>query len=203
MNPIIDSYDKEWLSSIYGWTKSEAGKSYFSDTENIFTDYSEEVCVRPNASLSSVTVSSSFKDGSTFPLGKFSFEIQYSSDNPIARFDIFRDDTLIKSIKIDEQTTGTYKVPAMQFDDSFAGTHTMTVRAIDRYGYAGSSSASVTFEERTGGPEITIVSPLKESALTRIYPDQYFNLRFSVAPGANEVTGINIFVDNQLLKILG
>ncbi len=91
----------------------------------------------------------------------------------------------------------------MQFDESFAGNHTITVRAIDKYGYAGSSSASVTFEERTGGPEITIVSPLKESALTRIYPDQYFNLRFSVAPGGNEVTGINIFVDNQLLKILG
>lgn len=203
ISPIIDSYDKSWLSSISGWTKSEAGKSYFSGTDNIFTDYSEEVCVRPNANLSNITVSSSFKDGSTFPLGKFPFEIQYSSDNPIARFDVFKDDTLIKSIKIDEQTTGTYKVPAIQFDESYAGTHTMTVRAIDRYGYAGSSSASVTFEERTGGPEITIISPLKESALTRIYPDQYFNLRFSVAPGGNEVTGINIFVDNQLLKILG
>lgn len=203
ISPIIDSYDKSWLSSISGWTRSEAGKSYFSGSDNIFTDYSEEVCVRPNASLSNVTVSSSFKDGGTFPLGKFSFDIQYSSDNPIARFDIFRDDALIKSIKIDEQTTGTYKVPAMQFDEAFAGTHMMTVRAIDKYGYAGSSSASVTFEERSGGPEITVISPLKESALTRIYPDQYFNLRFSVAPGGDEVTGINIFVDGKLLKILG
>lgn len=148
-------------------------------------------------------MSSSFKDGGTYPLGKFPFEIYYTSDNSIVRFDIFRDDTLLKSLKIDEQTTGTYKVPALQFDESFAGNHTIVVRAIDKYGYAGSSSASVTFEERTGGPEITVTSPLKESALTRIYPDQYFNLRFSVAPGANEVTGINIFVDNQLLKILG
>ncbi|MDP2104288.1 MAG: transglycosylase domain-containing protein [Candidatus Gracilibacteria bacterium] len=206
INPIIDSYDKDWLIPIYGWTKSEAGKSYFSgtdNTDNIFTTYSEEICVRPNVSLSSITISSSFKDGGTYPLGKFPFEIQYTSDNAIARFDIFRDDTLLKSIKIDEQTTGTYKVPAMQFDESFAGNHTITVRAIDKYGYAGSSSAAVTFEERTGGPEITIVSPLKESALTRIYPDQYFNLRFSVAPGGNEVTGINIFVDGKLLKILG
>jgi len=203
VNPIIDSYDKSWLSPIYGWTTSEAGKSYFSGIDNVFTDYSEEICVRPNASLANITVSSSFKDGGTYPLGKFPFEIQYTSDNAIIRFDIFRDDTLIKTLKIDEQTTGTYKVPALQFDESFAGNHTITIRAIDKYGYAGSSSASVTFEERTGGPEITIVSPLKESALTRIYPDQYFNLRFSVAPGANEVTGINIFVDNQLLKILG
>lgn len=30
LNPIIDAYDKEWLSSVYGWTKSDAAKLYFS-----------------------------------------------------------------------------------------------------------------------------------------------------------------------------
>lgn len=63
INPIIDGYDKSWLSSISGWSKSAAGSAYFAGGENILSAASDEVCVRPNANLSNVTVSSSFKDG--------------------------------------------------------------------------------------------------------------------------------------------
>lgn len=63
LNPIIDGYEKDWLSSISGWIKSEAGMAYFSGTENLLSEVSDEVCVRPNAGLSNITVSASFKDG--------------------------------------------------------------------------------------------------------------------------------------------
>lgn len=52
--------------------------AYFSGTENILTQVSDEVCVRPNAGLSNITVSASFKDGGTYPLAKYPFEIRYS-----------------------------------------------------------------------------------------------------------------------------
>lgn len=63
IDPVIDGYDKSWLASVSGWLKSETGKAYFSNTENILSEASDEICVRPNAGLSNITVSASFKDG--------------------------------------------------------------------------------------------------------------------------------------------
>lgn len=203
IDPIIDGYNKDWLPPIYDWMKSEEGVSYFSGSKNIFTRESDEICVRPNADISKISVSSQFKDGWVYPMGKYSFEMYFTSDNPITRLEVLRDETLVKSLQIEDKSTGMYKVPPMEFDSTFSGSHTLVFRAIDRYGYMGSSSISVTFEERSGGPEITVTSPLKESAVTRIYPDQYFNLRFSVSSRSDEMLGVNVFVDGKLLKILG
>jgi len=60
----------------------------------------------------------------------------------------------------------------------------------------------VTFEDRDPAAIITIVSPLKESATTRIYGDQYFNLRFTLTPGQEEIKSANLYIDGMLLKIL-
>lgn len=88
----------------------------------------------------------------------------------------------------------------MTFDESFRGAHTLTFRAIDRYGYVGTYSANVTFEDRKTDTTITILSPIKESAVTRIYGDQFFNLRFSVSPGVEEIKSINAYFDGSPMK---
>lgn len=60
----------------------------------------------------------------------------------------------------------------------------------------------MTFEDKNPSSIITIVSPLKESAVTKIYGDQYFNLRFTLSPGPDELNSVNLYVDGKLAKIL-
>lgn len=102
ISPIIDGYDKSWLSSISGWTRSGAGASYFAGTENIVTEASDEVCVRPNARLSKITVSASFKDGGSYPLAKYPFEIRYISDNTVKRLEMLNDGKLVQKFSVPE-----------------------------------------------------------------------------------------------------
>ncbi len=164
---------------------------------------SDEICVRPNSNLSNIIISASFKDGGSYPLAKYPFEIKYSSDNPIARLEFLKDGTIIQKYPISESDSeGTFKVPSIQFGEEFRGEHTLTFRAIDKYGYAGTYSAKVTFEDKNPSSIITIVSPLKESAVTRIYGEQFFNLRFTITPGQDEITAVNLYIDGKLAKIL-
>ena len=90
----------------------------------------------------------------------------------------------------------------MTFGDDFRGQHTLIFRAIDKYGYSGTYTVNVTFEDRNPATTITIISPLKESAVTRIYGDQYFNLRFTLTPGQNEISSVNLYIDGKLSRIL-
>ncbi len=203
LNPIIDGFEKDWLVSVSGWVRSEAGAAYFAWTENILSQASDEICVRPNVWLSNITVSASFKDGGTYPLAKYPFEIKYSSDNTLSRLEFLKDDILIKKYPLaDTDSWGVFKVPSITFGEDFRGEHTLTFRAIDKYGYSATYSARVTFQDRDPSAIITIVSPLKESALTKIYGDQYFNLRFTLAPGQSEIKSVNLYIDGQLSKIL-
>lgn len=93
----------------------------------------------------------------------------------------------------------------MNFDESFRGDHTLTFRAIDKYGYTGIYTTKVTFGDKAptdAASIITIQSPLKESAATKIYGDQFFNLRFTLSPGQDEITSVNLYIDGKLTKIL-
>lgn len=82
--------------------KSEVGTAYFAGTENILSEASDEVCIRPNSLLSDITISASFKDGGTYPLAKYPFEIKYSSDNTIVRLEILKDGTLFQKYTLGE-----------------------------------------------------------------------------------------------------
>lgn len=136
-------------------------------------------------------------------MAKYPFEIRYASDNGVTALQILRDTELIQKIPlVDAPTEGTYSVPAMNFDESFRGKQTLVFRAIDKYGYTANYMVHVTFEDRKTDATITIVSPLKESASTRIYGDQFFNLRFTVTPGKEELSSTNIYIDGKLFKIL-
>ena len=203
INPVIDGYEKDWVSSISEWIKSEDWKVFFSGMKNIIGWVSDEICIRPNSTLSNITVSASFKNGWTYPLARYPFEIKYSSDNAISHFELLRDGILVQSFPFPETLSwDTYKVPAMTFGDDFRWQHTLVFRAIDKYGYSGAYTVNVTFEDRNPATTITIVSPLKESAITRIYGDQYFNLRFTLTPGQNEISSVNLYIDGNLSRIL-
>lgn len=203
ISPVIDGYNKEWLPSIAEWAKSETGKEYFQNTENILGEVSDEVCVRPNAGLSNITISASFKDGGNYPLAKYPFEISYHSDNTITRLEFLKDNVIVQTFPLLETDSGgVYKVPAFTFGEDFRGEHILSFRAIDKYGYSAIYIAKVTFEDKNPVTTITIISPLKESAVTRVYGDQYFNLRFTLSPGHEPIQNVNLYIDSKFSKIL-
>lgn len=203
VNPIVDSYDPDWLAAIKSWVRSEAGSAYFAEAKgNIITDYQDVVCERPGASASRISVSTNFGDVPVRPLGANAIVVNYESDNPVVKLKFERDGELFKEIAIEgEKTSGTYSNGAFDFDESFNGEHTLTVYAVDKYGYSGRSSSTVRFGRGDNeAPVISVTNPSDGSV--KIYADQFFNLRFEVAD-ANEIIANNILLDGKLWKILG
>jgi len=101
----------------------------------------------------------------------------------VVRLEFLKDGNIIQKYPISENNSGgVFKVPSMVFGEDFRGERTLSFRAVDKYGYAGIYTTKVTFEDKDTTSIITINSPLKETATTRIYGDQYFNLRFTLSP---------------------
>lgn len=203
VNPIIDSYDTEWLGSIKSWVKSEAGSAYFAEAKGtIITDYQDQVCERPGESASRISVSTNLAEVGVRPVGANSIEVGYEADNPIVKLKFLRDGELFKEIAIEgDKVSGTYKNGAFDFDDSFVGEHTLDVVAVDKYGYSGKTSTTVMFSKGDNqDPVISVTNPSDSSV--KIYVDQFFNLRFDVTD-ANEIVANNLVLDGKLWKILG
>lgn len=203
VNPIIDSYDTEWLGSIKSWVKSEAGSAYFADAKGaIITDYQDQVCERPGSGSSHISVSTNLGDVTVRPLGANALQVGYESDNPIVKLKLLRDGELFKEIAIEgEKTSGTYVNGAFDFDDSFNGEHTLDIVAVDKYGYSGRTSVTVRFGRGNNeNPVVNVTNPSDGSV--KIYTDQFFNLRFEVTD-ASEIVANNLLLDGKLWKILG
>lgn len=202
VNPIIDSYETDWLGPIKSWVRSEAGSAYFAEAKgNIITDFEDKVCERPGESSSRISVSTNLADVGVRPVGNNAIEVGYEADNPIVKLKFLRDGELFKEIAIEgEKVSGTYRNGTFDFDDSFIGEHTLDVVAVDKYGYSGKTSVVVMFGKGNNeDPVITVSNPPDSSV--KIYADQFFNLRFSVAD-ANEIVANNLVLDGKLWKIL-
>ena len=90
----------------------------------------------------------------------------------------------------------------MEFDTSLVGAnHTLTIKAIDKYGYSGKSERVIQVEAGKNLPVIDITSH-EVGAVPKIYMDQFFNVRFNIS-GKNEITAVNLYIDDKLEKILG
>jgi hypothetical protein len=202
MNPIIDSYQDEWLPAVRSWARSGSGAMSLSTPGGrIISDYKDEICERPGALAASIRVSTNLADSAIRPLGTNAIEVSYESDYPIVKLKFERDGTLFKEVAIEgEKTSGTYSNAAFDFDTSFAGEHTFTVVAVDKYGYSGKSLVTVRFGSNNDSPVISISNPPDSNV--SIYSDQYFNLRFTVSD-ANEIIANNVLLDGKLWKILG
>lgn len=202
VNPIIDSYETDWLGPIKSWVRSEAGSAYFAEAKgNIITDFEDKVCERPGESSSRISVSTNLADVGVRPVGNNAIEVGYEADNPIVKLKFLRDGELFKEIAIEgEKVSGTYRNGTFDFDDSFIGEHTLDVVAVDKYGYSGKTSVVVMFGKGNNeDPVITVSNPPDSSV--KIYADQFFNLRFSVTD-ANEIVANNLVLDGKLWKIL-
>ncbi len=202
VNPIIDSYQNDWLASIRSWVKSEAGSAYFSEAKgNIITDYEDKVCERPGSSLSRISLSTNLDAVDVRPLGPNAIEVSYESEFPIVKLKFERNGELFKEVAVEgEKTSGTYRSSVFDFDESFLGEHTLSIVAVDKYGYTGRTSTTVRFAKGSNDdPVITVTNP--QNGSVKIYSDQFFNLRFEVAD-AQEIVANNLLLDGKLWKIL-
>ncbi len=202
IDPIVESYQKEWLPAVRSWAASEAGASYFLEAGgNIVSNYRDEICERPGKGTSSVRVSSNLSDGVVRPLGPNLVEVSYESQYAVAKLKFLRDGELFKEVAIEgEKTSGTYRNAQFDFGSEFLGEHTLSVVAVDRYGYSGKTDATVRFATDNDLPVISVQNPPDGSV--SVYQDQFFNLRFAVAD-SGEIVANNLYLDGKLWKILG
>lgn len=220
VQPIIESYDQEWLTAVRRWTASEAGLAYFNGegSSNIITSYSDTICERPDASSSLVKVSANVSDGSKRRLGAGAFMVNFSGTNPIVKIRLMRDGELFKEVAVESKQEGSVNVTDLNFDTAFVGEHAITLQAVDKYGYSGQVTARVQFvgelseaensgsmlpsvETSTPG-EFKIVLDNPTSGSVKIYEEQYFNLKAHF-DGASEISSIDLFMDGEPYKTLG
>ncbi len=120
IDPIIESYDPSWLKSTRRWATSEAGNAYFASGSTLITSYSDQVCVRPSAADSPVSVSLSLADGSKRPLGRGSIEVSFQALNPIVKIRLDRDGEVFKEVAVESLRTGSMTISDINFDTAFA-----------------------------------------------------------------------------------
>jgi hypothetical protein len=205
VTPVIEGMRPAWKRAIEASARASLSESALSQVgKAIIVDYNPgEVCPRPNANLSKVSVSSTFGQSSVQALGSNYVRIDYTADNPVIRLEIWRGDSLVRSVPIEgEQRSGSFVDNAMFFGNEFAGTQTIRVRAVDRYGYATEEKSQVSFESDKTAPAVTLVNPPDGDRAISVYTDQFFNLRFRV-DDASTVTAVNLYMDGKLFRILG
>jgi hypothetical protein len=100
LNPVIDSYDPRWLTSVYAWAKSPSGAAYFQNAGSLVMDYKDEPCVRPKASISPLSVNINIHDGQQFSLEQQTFEISYKTTNAPQKIIVTLDGQSIQEIPI-------------------------------------------------------------------------------------------------------
>ncbi|HRI35788.1 MAG TPA: penicillin-binding transpeptidase domain-containing protein [bacterium] len=205
VTPVIEGMRPAWKRAIENLARSSLSEAEISQVGRaIIVDYDpSEVCPRPKASLSNISVSSTFGQNAVQALGSNHVWIDYVADNPIVRLEIRRGDTLVRSIPIEgEQRSGSFVDNAMFFGPEFSGPQTMRVIAVDRYGYTKEESSTVSFESDRSAPEIVLLNPVDGDRSISVYEDQFFNLRFRV-DDASTVTAVNLYLNDQLFRILG
>lgn len=202
-NPIIDSYDPDWLASIRSWVSSDAGKAYFGDVKgNVITDYQDKVCERPGESQAYFIVSTNLSDGALRQIGPNDVSVSYESKFPVSKIKFERDGELFKEIAIEgDKTSGTWRMPTFDFDDAFLGEHELSIVVVDKYGYVGKVVVTTKFGRGNNvPPQISVTNPADGSI--KLYEGQFFNLRFS-SSDTQEIVANNVYLDGVLVKILG
>lgn len=170
------------------------------DGANIITSYKDEPCIRPNADLSNVLIDTNLENGKAYETGRLPLRVRYVADNPAVKIQILADGKLLKEQVFEtEAFSGTYET-TVDIDESYIGSRTFVFRVFDRYYYSGESSVTVNFVLDRKAPTIEVTNPVSKDI--SIYENQYFNLRYTVT-GFDEISASNVYVDGNLVKILG
>ncbi|MDD2487387.1 MAG: transglycosylase domain-containing protein [Candidatus Gracilibacteria bacterium] len=220
-NPIIDSYDKEWMKTVRGYIGGDS-----TGSGSLVSSVSSEPCIRPTKDSSSIMVSTNITDGENIDAAiKKTVDIRFDSNNPIIKIMIYKDGEIYKTIPIDEKNGGNID-QVFDFSKDAVGTHKLIFKAIDKFYYSGENAYKINITNNSDLPQIindsgstdsgstasvkpdkieikntlslTLINP-PEGSSKKIYADQFFNLRgsFSVEPDV-----INVYMNGNLLKIV-
>lgn len=200
-SPVIDSYDPSWLSSVQGYINNQTLSAYGSG--NIILSYSSKPCDRTN--IGNISLTSNLVDGSTRQMGNNYVEVKFQSKNPVTHIQFLKDgEVFLDAPLAGNFTSGVFATGSLDFDESFSGTHQITIRAFDNAFYTGEASYQITVSPAGSGnpPLITFTNPAKENPILSIYQNQYANIRFTVTDDA-QVQAVNWYASGSLAQILG
>ena len=205
--PIIDSYDKNWLKTIWGFSLDSWSWSFVSSI-------SDAICERPGLDSAWIMISTTLVDWENINWSKKNVDIRFDATNPIIKIEISKDGQMIKTIPIDNKNWGNIE-EIFDFSNDQAWTHKITIKAVDKFYYSKSSIYSLninqglndnfnwnswtTNENFTENLTLSMQNPIEWDTDISIYNDQFFNLKwiFNVNPDA-----INIYLNWSIFKII-
>ncbi len=221
--PLIDSFDKNWLKTIWKYsTETWSGSTLWWDMKNT-------PCDRPSKDTAWMSISSTLTDWWHVWIGKNPFEIRFDSNNPIIRVVISVDWEVVKTIPVKEENSWNINESVEIFSE---WEHKISIRTVDKYYFdysinynviawgeplkASSSSWSTSVNTSTGTesvlkpdkpvsettenpPVLTMTNPAEWTKSLKIFNDQSVNIRWKVTWSAD---AINVYLNWNLFKIL-
>lgn len=195
--PFIDGFEAGW----YKWGVASIG--YLPDGTAV--KLVNTPCERPTGQWN-VTLSIRPALGNGWSLSEWRrlMEATWDGDRPIKTVRIFQGNVLKFETTYDEPKSTWLQRVTIQID---RGSDTLSVEAVDTFGFRYDSSSTVTVSEiptpvsNAEPPKITMINPVEGDASISIYNDQFFNLRFSVTSSTinNE---ISVAVDGKTIKTM-
>lgn len=195
--PIIDRFEKDWLSGFYAAANISAGSS---------TNYDPNCNRASGDAPGSVNITSQIVGA-----GNNILEISWSGDRAIRKFRVTVDGKILKETSYDDAgNSGKDRISTTEIKEN----STAIVELIDIYGHKytksssiGNSSAtetqltpplpSITEDYSNIEPSISITNPARSSI--SIYKGEMFNLRFNITPTQGKFT-TSIIVDGVTLQ---
>lgn len=223
--PLIDSFDKSWLKSIWKYQSLWSSDAWVNSSDSI----KDTPCERPSKNTAWISISSTINDGSNIWEWVKPIEIRFDANNPIILVTITLDWEVIKSIPIKEQLSWNLNE---EIDIKWTWWHKIIIKAIDKYYYDGKITYNIngaqwetqvenipevsnwtdvpnsaTTDTNNSSwdweltPVITMTNPAEWVKSLKIYNDQSVNIRWQIS-WATSIDAINIYLNGQLFKIL-
>ncbi|MCP4523957.1 MAG: hypothetical protein GY828_07110, partial [Candidatus Gracilibacteria bacterium] len=98
----------KWEGPVKKWSESDEAKEKYGNISNLVTSIQKDVCERASEP-SHIQIGSEVKNGDFFAKGVNTIKIAYRSTHPIVRLDILLNDTLLKSVSIENKKEGIYQ----------------------------------------------------------------------------------------------
>ncbi|EKD65987.1 MAG: 1A family penicillin-binding protein [uncultured bacterium (gcode 4)] len=204
MSPIIDSYDKSWLKTIWYFTAD----SYFTGT------LLDTPCDRWSKDSAGISISSNLTNDEIIWQISKKVEIRYDANNPIIKIIISKDGKIYKTIPVDDLKWWNID-ETIDFTKDTNWSYEISIKAIDSFYYSNEVKYIINVWEKTIQNTNSWTSENSSNVITpnpvsleitnptngkvNIYKDQFFNLRWTVSAVPDV---LNVYVDGSLFKIL-
>lgn len=209
-NPLIDSFDKSWLKSIWKYSNLDS-------SDSIDGDLKDWPCTRPSKEYAWISISSNLNNWFKYPIWNKPIDIRFDSNNPIIKVNLSLDWKIIKTFDVDERMNGNLKWDINITDWQ----HKVTITTLDKYYYTSSISYTInpTWEiipddietdswsistwttNNITSPKISTTNPIEWDNNLQLFQDQMANIRWTIND-SQDIETVNVYLNGKLYKIL-